>query len=78
MKGQKIFPSTFLGSLAGLIIRLTKDINKRKTNKIAYVQDLHKNVKTQKAAKHPERRKGVGVWGYKGEEGPFIGGRGDV
>ena len=39
---------------------------------------INKIIKNKNAAKHPERRKGVGAWGCKVKESPIIGSRENI
>ena len=57
MKGKKIFPSTLLGSWAGLIIKLTyyTVAEEKDTNLISYVWGLPKN-------KRPTGSQAMGVY----------------
>lgn len=66
-----ICPSRFFGWSNNQIN--IKQINRRKTNLIRYVQGLHKNeaqgqVRQLKIICHPELRNGIGARSFKGDE----------
>lgn len=72
-RGEKIFPSSLQGSLAGLELNWHKTDSQEKTNLILYIWEPQRYEAPSQAvvASMPSwaKEKWGGVWNFKGEEG---------
>lgn len=70
-RGGKIFPYSLSGSLAGSSNILK--VNKRKTNLILFIWDMHKNIRSKGSQAnwglYAIPKEWDGVWDFKGKEG---------